>query len=278
MSYQTLISASDLRALIDSGKHVVILDCGFDLSDLSAGERAHAVGHLPGAHYAHLDRDLAGAKSGRNGRHPLPERDDLAQTAGHWGVAPGVQVVCYDDQGGPYAARAWWLLRWMGHSAVAVLDGGRAAWAGAGGTLVQDGPGNKPLAPYPELAPAMPTIDADALHSRLGAVSLIDARAGERFRGEIEPLDPVAGHIPGAFSRFFKSNLDSDARFKPPELLRQEFAALGATGEVVHQCGSGVTACHNLLAMAHAGMDAGALYPGSWSEWCSDPQRPVARA
>ena len=278
MTYQTLISASDLRALIDSGKPVVILDCGFDLSDLSAGERAHATGHLPGAHYAHLDRDLAGAKSGRNGRHPLPERDSLAQTAGRWGVAPGVQVVCYDNEGSPFAARAWWLLRWMGHGAVAVLDGGRAAWVGAGGALVQDGPGNKPLAPYPEVAPAMPTIDAAALHSRLGAVTLLDARAGERFRGEVEPLDPVAGHIPGASNRFFKSNLDSDARFKPAELLRQEFAALGATGEVVHQCGSGVTACHNLLAMAHAGMDAGALYPGSWSEWCSDPQRPVARA
>ena len=276
MTYQTLISVAQLRALIDSAMPVVVLDCGFDLTDIDAGERAYAAGHLPGAHYAHLDRDLAGAKSGRNGRHPLPERDILARTAGRWGMAPGVQVVCYDNHGSPYAARAWWLLRWLGHADVAVLDGGRAAWVGAGGPLLQDLPQVRPVAPYPQAAPAMATIESETLRERLGAVILLDARAGERFRGEVEPLDPVAGHIPGASNRFFKNNLGSDARFKPAELLRQEFLALGATGQVVHQCGSGVTACHNLLAMAYAGMDAGALYPGSWSEWCSDPERPVA--
>ncbi|MDE2565811.1 MAG: sulfurtransferase, partial [Burkholderiales bacterium] len=183
-----------------------------------------------------------------------------------------------DGQGGPYAARAWWLLRWLGHADVAVLDGGPAAWQAAGGALTAEVRPAVPRPPYPAGAPAMPTIDADALLARLGRVRLLDARAGERFRGEVEPLDPVAGHIPGATQRFFKDNLGADGRFKPAAQLRAEFEALGAAqGEVVQQCGSGVTACHNLLAMAHAGLGDSLLYPGSWSEWCSDPARPVAR-
>jgi thiosulfate/3-mercaptopyruvate sulfurtransferase len=278
MSHSTLVCADQLQSMLAAATPCVVLDCGFDLADTTAGEQAYARGHLPGAVYAHLDRHLSGAKTGRNGRHPLPARDVLAATVGGWGVAPGVQVVAYDDQAGPYAARAWWLLRWLGHADVAVLDGGRAAWLAIGGAL-----GSEPVtpvaqAPYPAGAPAMATIAAAALQARLGQLCLLDARSGERFRGEVEPLDPVAGHIPGASCRFFKDNLQADGCYKPPAQLREEFMALGAVGgEVVHQCGSGVTACHNLLAMAHAGLAAGALYAGSWSEWCSDPARPVAK-
>jgi thiosulfate/3-mercaptopyruvate sulfurtransferase len=280
MNPTTLIDAPALQALLGAHPAPVLLDCGFDLADTAAGERAYAAGHLPGAHYAHLDRDLSGAKTGSNGRHPLPERAALAATLGRWGIAPGVPVVCLDHQGGVYAARAWWLLRWMGHDRVAVLDGGRAAWLAAGGTLDTAPPAVANTGPYPARPPAMPTVDAATLLSQLGRRPLLDARAPERFRGEVEPLDPVAGHIPGATCRFFKDNLGPDGRFKPREQLRAEFEALGAASgagaDAVHLCGSGVTACHNLLAMAHAGLAPGALYPGSWSEWCSDPARPVA--
>jgi thiosulfate/3-mercaptopyruvate sulfurtransferase len=284
---QTLISATDLLALhtqaAQGGRPLVLLDCGFDLADPGAGERAHAAGHLPGALYAHLDRDLSGPKAApgepSRGRHPLPDRAQLAATAGAWGIAPGVQVVAYDAQGGPFAARAWWLLQWLGHAEVAVLDGGPAAWLAAGGALGTDAPQPRPQPPYPAAAPAMPTLEAAELQARLGQVVLIDARAPERFRGEVEPLDPVAGHIPGAVNRLFKLNLQADGRFKPAADLRSEFAALLQPGQtVVQQCGSGVTACHNLLAMAHAGLGTATLYPGSWSEWCSDPTRPMARA
>jgi thiosulfate/3-mercaptopyruvate sulfurtransferase len=276
--FNTLISAQQLQALQSTGAPLVLLDCGFDLTDPSAGERAWAAGHLPDAHYAHLDHDLAGTKTGHNGRHPLPMRDAFAQRAGRWGIHPGVQVVTYDVQGSPYAARAWWLMRWLGHSAVAVLDGGRAAWLAGGGALTSAHPATSPLAPYQLQADTMPTIDAASLQASLGQLLLLDARAGERFRGEVEPLDPVAGHIPGATLRFFKDNLQPDGSFKPAAQLRREFETLGAgAGPVVQQCGSGVTACHNLLAMAHAGLGDSVLYPGSWSEWCSNAARPVAR-
>ena len=276
--HRSLISATELQALQASGTPCVVLDCSFDLADPEAGERAFAAGHLPGAVYVHLDRDLSGAKTGRNGRHPLPEREALAERAGTWGIGPGVQVVCCDAQGMPYAARAWWLLRWLGHDAVAVLDGGAAAWTAIGGALTREvtPPAAKP--PYPLQAAAMPTLQAAELLAQLGRRPILDARAGERFRGEIEPLDPVAGHIPGALNRFFKDNLQADGRFKPAATLRGEFEALHpAPAQWVHQCGSGVTACHNLLAMEHAGLLGSALYPGSWSEWCADPARPVAR-
>jgi thiosulfate/3-mercaptopyruvate sulfurtransferase len=279
MTYSTLISAEALLDLQAAGAPLVLLDCGFDLGDPEAGARAYAAAHLPGAQYAHLDRDLSGAKSGRNGRHPLPDRDTLAARAGAWGVAPGVQVVAYDDQAMPYAARAWWLLRWLGHQAVAVLDGGRGAWTRAGGTLVSAAAQPRAQPPYPAGPAAMPVIGVDALQATLADVCLLDARSAERYRGDVEPLDPVAGHIPGARLRFFKDNLGADGCFKPAAQLRADFAAVGADGgiAVVQQCGSGVTACHNLLAMAHAGLGATTLYAGSWSEWCSDPSRPVAR-
>jgi len=276
-----LIAAHDLAAL---GHDVVLLDCGFDLGDTTLGEREYAAGHLPGARYAHLDRDLSGAKVPGRGRHPLPDRAAFAARAGAWGISPGCPVVVYDAQGGAYAARAWWLLRWLGHDAVALLDGGRSAWRAAGGALDTTLPPALDAAPpYPASAgPAMPTVTAGDLLdvTGTGAPVVVDARSGERYRGESEPLDPVAGHIPGALNRFFKDNLGPDGRFKSAETLRREFASLLAGHEgatVVQQCGSGVTACHNLIAMEHAGLGTTALYPGSWSEWVSDASRPVAR-
>lgn len=278
-----LIAAADLIARRQHTPGVVILDCGFDLFDGAAGERAYTAGHLPGAWYAHLERDLSGPKSPRGpvdgGRHPLPDPAGWAQRVAQWGIAPHTPVVAYDEQGGCYAARAWWMLRWLGHSAVAVLDGGKAAWVGAGGTLSQEVPA--PLAggsaSYPLREPAMATVSAQALQQGLGRLTLVDARAGERYRGETEPLDTRAGHIPGAVNRFFKDNLQADGRFKPVAQLRAEWGPLlGGGTPVVHQCGSGVTACHNLLALAHAGFGDGTLFPGSWSEWSADPTRPVA--
>jgi thiosulfate/3-mercaptopyruvate sulfurtransferase len=188
-----------------------------------------------------------------------------------------VQVVCYDAQGMPYAARAWWLLRWLGHDTVAVLDGGLPAWCAEGGALSTATAETVTQPPYPDAAPAMPTADAASLLATLGRRPILDARAGERYRGEVEALDPVAGHIPGARNRVFKDNLQADGRYKPAQALRTEFEALGFDAQqVVHQCGSGVTACHNLLAMEHAGLQGSSLYPGSWSEWCADPLRPIA--
>lgn len=274
MAHTTLITPTELRALHDP----LIIEVSFDLADTEAGERGYLAGHIPGAFYLHLDRDLCGGKTGPDGafrgRHPLPERDTFAALLRRLGLRAGRQVVAYDRQGGPYAAHLWWMLRWMGHAEVAVLDG---AWDGELTTAL-------PTATPSDWQPGEPLVgqvDAATLLKRLGRVRLIDARAAERFRGEVEPLDKAAGHIPGASNRFFKDNLGADGRFKPAAQLRAEFAPLIApfgAAEVVHQCGSGVTACHNLLAMAHAGMGDGLLYPGSWSEWSSDPGRPIAKA
>ncbi len=273
-----LVSPSQLQAALAAHAAPLIVDCSFDLGDAGAGERAFADGHLPGAVYAHLDRDLAGAKTGRNGRHPLPTRADWAATLARLGVTPTRAVVFYDAQGGMYAARAWWMLRWAGHAAVSVLDGGLQAWKAAGGAVETGAVTTLAAsAPYPIGESLVATVDADTLQKSLGRITLLDARAGERYRGEVEPLDARAGHIPGARSRFFKDNLDVQGRFRPAAELRAAFEAFGgAPGEVVHQCGSGVTACHNLLAMEVAGLPGSTLYPGSWSEWSSDPARPVA--
>ena len=289
-SLTTLVGADRLQARIIAGPAPVLIDVSFDLADAAAGAASWHAARLPGSIYLHLERDLCGPKTGPDGvfhgRHPLPARADFAAVLGRCGITPATQVVALDRQGGMYAARLWWMLRWMGHAAVAVLDGGVAAWAAAGGALKTDASdaadpaAPAAAAPYPDRPPLQRTIGAAALAAQLGRVRLIDARAGERFRGEVEPLDASAGHIPGALNRFFKDNLDAAGRFKPAAQLRAEFAALLGThpaGAAVHQCGSGVTACHNLLAMSHAGLPAALLYPGSWSEWSADPSRPVAR-
>jgi thiosulfate/3-mercaptopyruvate sulfurtransferase len=282
-THTALIDAETLRSMLGALAPMVIVDAGFDLADPPSGERAHGAAHLPGAPHVHLERDLSATPTGRNGRHPLPERAAFAATAGRLGITPATQVVVYDRQQSMFAARLWWMLRWLGHAPVAVLDGGFAAWQAIGGP-VESGP----VTPHPQPAypignapsPLAPTLDAAALQAQLGRLALIDARAPERFRGDVEPLDAQAGHIPGACNRFFKDNLATDGRFKPAHVLRAEFTALLQTqsaGAVVHQCGSGVTACHNLLAMAAAGLEGAALYPGSWSEWSADPSRPIAR-
>jgi thiosulfate/3-mercaptopyruvate sulfurtransferase len=278
-----ILSAADLSAW-RGRPDLVVLDASFDLHDVQSGRRAFEQAHVPGARYADLDADLCGAKTGRNGRHPLPERARFAATVGHWGIGPQTRVVVYDRQGAMFAARLWWMLRWLGHDDVAVLDGGWAAWQAAGGAVeagaavaVADAVAD--AGPYPERAPLMATLDADALQARLGSICLLDARAPERYRGDVEPLDAAAGHIPGALNRFFQLNL-IEGRFKPATALRAEFEALiGAqpVAEMVHSCGSGVTACHNLLAMHVAGLPGACLYPGSWSEWSADPARPVAK-
>ncbi|MFM7703370.1 MAG: sulfurtransferase, partial [Rubrivivax sp.] len=265
-------------------------DCSFDLVDTAAGRRSFEAGHLPGAHHADLDQDLSSTKNGRNGRHPLPTREAFAQRLRDWGVNDDSQVVAYDGSGGMYAARLWWMLRWAGHEAVAVLDGGLAGWKAAGHAL-ETGPGASEAsnASIPSSAPGnfslrpsrAPAVDREALLANLGTGQrlVVDARAANRFRGENETLDPVGGRIPGAVNRFFKDNLQSDGRFKPAAQLRAEFeAVIGATppDRCVASCGSGVTACHDLLAMEVAGLHGAALYPGSWSEWSSWPGAPVA--
>lgn len=282
MTYHTLISASELKA---RAQHInlVIVDCRHDLANPQAGREAYAAGHLPQARFAHLDELLSGPKtdaSGRfHGRHPLPDRQQFVQAMRALGISNDTQVVAYDAHGGMFAARLWWLLRWIGHRDVAVLDGGMAAWQALGEALSSEVPAAAAAGNIQDLSPLVATVDAQALVANLAtqAWQVVDARAPDRFRGENETLDAVGGHIPGAKNRFFKDNLQADGHFKPAEQLRQEWlAVLGDPQAAVMQCGSGVTACHNLLALEVAGLAGARLYPGSWSEWSSDPQRPVA--
>jgi thiosulfate/3-mercaptopyruvate sulfurtransferase len=276
-----LISAPALRAQLSSGERLLVCDCRFDLADPAHGEADHLAWHIPGAVYLHLDRDLSAPRDGRNGRHPLPDRTAFAQRMGALGLHDDLPVVAYDASGGMYAARLWWMLRWLGHSRVQVLDGGLAAWDAAGGAL-QAGPvAPRTAASLTLRSPLVAVLDFDAVLAGLGRPGrlIVDARAPDRFRGENETLDPVGGHIPGAANRCFRDNLLPDGRFKPAALLRQEWLALMGTrqsDDLVQQCGSGVTACHNLLALAAAGLDGAALYAGSWSEWCSRDNAPLA--
>jgi thiosulfate/3-mercaptopyruvate sulfurtransferase len=281
--YTTLISASDLAAHIDDPDWVVV-DCRHDLMNLSAGREAYNAGHLPGAVFADMETELSGDKRDEDGvfrgRHPLPSKDTLVETLRRWGVNDGTQVIAYDAHGGMYAARLWWLLRWIGHEASAVLDGGLPAWQALGQPLSTDAPAARAPGSIKLNAPFVPTVTVAEVLENIETEkrTVIDARAADRFRGENETIDPVGGHIPGAKNRFFKDNLHNDGRFKAPEQLREEFANLiGDPKDAIMQCGSGVTACHNLLALEVAGMPGAALYPGSWSEWSSDPQRPVAK-
>lgn len=261
---------------------LVILDCRFALEDTDYGQRSYAEGHIESAHFADLERDLsAKVTRGVTGRHPLPSPGRLLQRLQGWGVNANSDIVLYDDGPGAFAARAWWLLAWLGkRDSVYLLDGGLKAWHAAGLPLSLDSPPSEPGRFSGEPDPDM-LVTAQQLQARLGQTgqSLIDARSAARFRGEVEPIDPVAGHIPGAQCAVFSDNLGADGRFLPPEQLRERFAALldgRPASELVAYCGSGVTACHNLFALCLAGYPLGQLYAGSWSEWITDPQRPVA--
>lgn len=273
-----LITPAELQAL----PAPLVLDWRFELTDPQAGARAYAQAHVPGAHYLHLDEACGPSTdaAGRfRGRHPLPAREAFAERLAALGWHDERLVVCYDAGNSMFAARGWWMLRWLGHERVAVLDGGLAAWVAAGGPLTDQPTPPQPVAPPARLrAPLVETVDADALAAQLGRCGLVDARAPERFRGEVEPLDRQAGHIPGARNRPFADNLLPDGRFKPAAVLHREWAGWQPTTDTVHQCGSGVSACHNLLALAAAGLPVGRLYPGSWSEWSAQPDRPIARA
>ena len=257
----------------------VVFDTRHDLMNPAKGPSLYAQGHIPGAYFLHLDEDLSGAKTGKNGRHPLPDIEDFARRINERGVTPETQVVVYDDVGGNFAVRLWWMLRWLGHDKVALLDGGFPLWQKEGRPLSKDMPaprkGSFVARPHLGWTVDLPFVER---FREDASIRLLDARAAERFKGMLEPIDPVAGHIPGAINRFWQLNLNPDGRFKQPRQLRAEFEELlGAdAGRTVHMCGSGVTACHNAFAMELAGLAPGRLYPGSWSEWCSDRTRPVA--
>lgn len=262
-------------------KDVRVVDCSHDLADPAAGFRAYAEAHIPGAIHAHLDDDLSGAKTGTNGRHPLPDPQRLAAWLARNGIRNTDHVIAYDRSGGIYAARLWWLMRWIEHSRVSVLDGGIQAWLAAALPVTRE----QRVWPPCELAPAKPnpamSVDAGFVMQNLetGKALVVDARGTGRFAGVGETIDPRAGHIPGARNRPYSDNLEVDGFFKPADVLHAEWCAvLGtyAANQVVAQCGSGVTACHNLLAMEVAGLRGACLYPGSWSEWCTDPGRPIA--
>jgi len=275
---KTLIDAPTLRDRLGEDG-LVVLDARFRLTEPSAGRALWAAGHVPGARYAHLDEDLSAPVTGTTGRHPLPDPGALAGRLSAWGVGPGTSVVVYDDAGGAIAARAWWLLRWLGHDDVAVLDGGIAAWEAAGGPVESRDPVPVPRAftgrPRAGLVAAVAEVAAGV---EVGSMVLVDVREAARFEGRAEPIDPVAGHVPGAVNLPWQGNLGADGRFLPPEALAARYRPLLAGGEdmPVFMCGSGVTACHGLLAMAHAGLGEGRLYAGSWSEWIRDPSRRVA--
>jgi thiosulfate/3-mercaptopyruvate sulfurtransferase len=276
--FTTLISTEELEKRLGQ-PDLVICDVRHDLTQPAGwGKSQYDAGHVPGAIFVHLDRDLSAPMNGRNGRHPLPTPEAAAQTFGRLGIASGKQVVAYDQGGGAFAARLWWMLRWLGFDAVAVLDGGYAKWMREGRVVSEEATAPSPA--HFTIASVTPTVNASGVMASLArrALLLLDARSPERFRGETEPLDPVAGHIPGARNRPYTNNLDSDGTFKHPAFLRAEFEKLldGVPHDlVVHQCGSGVTACHNVLAMEVAGITGTRLYPGSWSEWVADPTRPV---
>lgn len=280
MTYTTLISTQTLAQQLNNANWIIV-DCRFSLADTEAGAKAYRHGHIPNARYAHLDKDLSSQITDFTGRHPLPNFSLLAKKLGDWGITNNSQVVVYDDAGGAFAGRLWWLLRSMGHDPVAVLDGGIKQWQQQGLPITTALPTIKPTAFRPYLNDSA-WLSALEVQNSIAqkSICLIDARTPERYRGEQEPIDPVAGHIPYALNRPFQLNLDSNGLFLSPEQLRQQFNQLiGSTApeQVVHYCGSGVTACHNLLAMEHAGLNGSKLYAGSWSEWIRNKNRTVAK-
>jgi thiosulfate/3-mercaptopyruvate sulfurtransferase len=282
MSYTTLITAAQLAELAAQSQ-CCIVDCRFDLADTSRGENAYTQGRIPGSCYAHLDHDLSSPITSQTGRHPLPEIERLKQWLGRHGIRPNTQVVAYDDSGGNMAVRLWWLLRWLGHKKVALLDGGWQHWLSTGLPIETDKPKSPPSAEFEGDVEPGQVITSDQLYMQLSTGSsrwlIMDARTRERFRGEAEPIDPVAGRIPGAINLPLQMNLAADGTFKSATELKKLYTrALNGRppSNVVVMCGSGVTACHNLLAMEIAGLPGGRLYAGSWSEWIRDPTRPVA--
>ena len=272
-----IITANQLEELINEGSDVLICDCRFDLTNAKAGFEMYKTAHITGAIYVNVDQDLSGKKTGGNGRHPLPTPEEWAKTRQGLGIANHTHVVAYDSHGGTFASRLWWMLRSIGHASVQVLDGGLDAWNGSFSSV---GRAPKPLSAMPEAYPYQGVVLIDEMEKNVATQErkmVIDARAPDRFRGENETLDPVGGHIPGATNRCFKENLVA-GKFKSPEQLYKEFVLLigqQKPGMIIHSCGSGVSACHNLLAMEAAGLVGSRLHVGSWSEWCSDPKRPI---
>ncbi len=275
--YGTLVSTAQLEQNLGVWR---VFDCRHDLMKPQLGEQQYRDAHIPGAAFAHLDRDLSAHRDGRGGRHPLPYPGAFVAWLGQQGLRPEDQVVCYDAGGGVTAARLWWMLRWVGHDAVAVLEGGFAKWTAEGRPTTTQIPKHE-ASSYPVQLRTDMVVGVRAIEEARANALLLDARAPVRFRGEQEPIDPVAGHIPGARNRFCNENLTPQGTFKPADTLREEFGALlGALGpgQVINYCGSGVAACHNLLAMEIAGLPGARLYAGSWSDWISDPARPIGRA
>lgn len=280
MTYSTLISAATLAENIDNPNWIVF-DCRFSLADGEAGPKSYRQGHISGARYAHLNNDLSSAVKSYTGRHPLPNFSALAQQFGAWGVSNRSQVVVYDDAGGAFAGRMWWLLRAMGHHQVAVLDGGIGLWRKLGLPVTTTLPNVRPSS-FRCYLDSRQWLSAEQVENALAtrSIVLLDARTPERFQGRQEPIDPVAGHIPKAVNRPFQNNLDREGKFLAADQLKHEFQSLigkHAPDRVVHMCGSGVTACHNLLAMEVAGLSGSKLYAGSWSEWIVNPNRAVAK-
>lgn len=276
--YKTLVTVDTLKTYLHD-PHWMIFDCRFQLDNPAWGRGEYDQSHVPGAMYAHLDDDLAAPKTGTTGRHPLPDPDDFVQWLGEHGVDADKQVVAYDQDGGMYASRLWWMLRWLGHESAAVLNGGWAAWNAAGYPVSDERVEAKPATFKARVRDDL-WLTSDQLVSALEAnqVRLIDARGAPRFRGETEPLDPVAGHVPGAVNLPFMGSLDERGHFKDAQALKERFESVigdAPASQVVHMCGSGVTACHSLLAMEVAGLEDSRIYPGSWSEWITDPERPV---
>lgn len=282
MSTPALIDASELAAMLrESPKNVLLADCRYALTDPTAGANAYAAGHIPGAVHVDLGELLSAPTTGMNGRHPLPDPQVFADGMAALGADDDTLIIAYDADESSFAARLWWMLRWIGHENIRVLNGGLRAWTAAGGEL-------STAAPTPQSGSlglrhrAMPTVSfTDVLGNlQTHGKQVVDARSPDRFRGENETIDPIGGHIPGALNRFYKDNLQADGRFKSPERLREEFRTLlgdMAAEQLIHQCGSGVSACHNLLAMEIAGLPGGTLYPGSWSEWCRQHNVPMER-
>ncbi|QJR12776.1 Putative thiosulfate sulfurtransferase SseB [Usitatibacter rugosus] len=279
MSTRLLVSTQELTRNLDNPNWVVI-DVRHDLMKPDYGVKSYMEGHIPDAHFVSVDKDLAGAHTGTNGRHPLPDIDTFSRKMGRCGVTSERTVVAYDDMGGNWAVRLWWLLRWLGHEKVVLLDGDFRKWKKELRPMPKDPPPPRSgkFVPRPLLGATVDTPFVDYFRKRPDG-ALIDARAPDRFSGQTEPVDPVAGRVPGAINRFWQTNLEPDGTWKSPEQLRKEFEAIiGSTKpeQTVHMCGSGVTACHNIFAMELAGLGGSRLYPGSWSEWCSDKTRAVA--